>query len=296
MGRPASAARTTSCSTTSSLRSSVRCRNRPARLRSLWSRRTRPVSSPWPSGPHDQGAHAEPLSGRQDLAFDAAVEDGVGGLLGAEPREAAPLGHPLGLDDVGGGGLGGADRADLAAADQVGQRGEGLLDVGVGIGAVQLVEVDVVGPQPPQRVLDGGDDPAPRGPLVVRVLPGRAAELGGEHDVVPAALQRLADHLLGVAVGVGGVDEVDACVDRPMDDPGRVRGVVAHGRREHQRAEGVGADLDAGPAEGAVLHGISPLCWSARRGCRTVSGITFRNYTEELSVYASRGAAMTTDP
>jgi len=128
-----------------------------------------------------------------------------------------------------------------------------------GIGAVQLVEVDVVGPQPPKRVLDGGDDPAPRGPLVVRALPDRAAELGGEHDVVPAALQRLADHLLGVAVGVGGVDDVDARVDRLVDDPGRVPGVVAHGRREHQRAEGVGADLDAGPAEGAVLHGSLPF-------------------------------------
>ena len=92
---------------------------------------------------------------------------------------------------------------------------------------------------------------------MVRVLPGRAAELGGEHDVVAAALQRLADHLLGVAVGVGGVDDVDAGVERLVDDPGRVLGVVAHGRGEHQRAEGVRADLDAGAAERAVLHGLS---------------------------------------
>src|SRR4051794_6416037 len=70
--------------------------------------------------PH-QSAHAEPLGGRQDLAFDAAVEDGVGRLLGVEPRDTAPLGYPLGLDDAGGRGLGGADCADLAAVDQVGQ-------------------------------------------------------------------------------------------------------------------------------------------------------------------------------
>jgi len=101
--------------------------------------------------PH-QSAHAEPLGGRQDVAFDAAVEDGIGRLLGVEPREAAPLGHPLGLDDAGDRGLRGADRADFAAADQVGQCSEGLLDIdididiGVGIGAVQLIEVDVVGP------------------------------------------------------------------------------------------------------------------------------------------------------
>jgi hypothetical protein len=43
------------------------------------------------------------LGGRQDLAFDAAVEDGVGRLLGVEPREAAPLGRPLGRNDVGSG-------------------------------------------------------------------------------------------------------------------------------------------------------------------------------------------------
>ena len=67
-----------------------------------------------------------------------------------ESREAAPLGDPLGLDDAGGGGLRRADRADLAAADQVGQRRESFLDVGAGIGAVKLVEVDVVGPQATQ--------------------------------------------------------------------------------------------------------------------------------------------------
>jgi hypothetical protein len=36
--------------------------------------------------------------------------------------------------------------------------------------------------------------------LLVRVLAGRAAEFGGEDDVVPAALQCLADDVLGVAV------------------------------------------------------------------------------------------------
>jgi hypothetical protein len=98
----------------------------------------------------DQGAHAKALDGRQDLAFDAAVEDGVGRLLSVESRETAPLGDPLSLDDVGRGGLRRADRADLAAADQVGQRGQGFLDVGAGIVAVKLVEIDVVGPQAAQ--------------------------------------------------------------------------------------------------------------------------------------------------
>ena len=216
--------------------------------------------------PPHQGAHSEALDGGQDLALDAAVQDGVGRLLGVESREAAPLGNPLGLDDAGDGGLRRADRADLAAADQVCQRGEGLLDVSTGIGAVELVDVDVVGPQATQRALHRGDDPAPGRALVVGVLPGRAAELGGEHDVVPASLQGLADDVLGVAVGVGGVDDVDAGVQRLVDDAGRVLGGIAHGGGEHQGAQGVGADLDAGPAECAVLHGISPCGGRHRAG------------------------------
>jgi hypothetical protein len=47
-------------------------------------------------------------------------------------------------------------------------------------------------------------------------------DLGGEDDVVaPAAGQRLADDLLGLALGVdvGGVDEVDPGVQGPVDDP-----------------------------------------------------------------------------
>src|SRR3954471_12361252 len=58
------------------------------------------------------------------------------------------------------GGRRGADVADLAGPDEVGERAEGLRDVGVGAGPVHLVEVDVVGAQPPQGVLDLADDPA----------------------------------------------------------------------------------------------------------------------------------------
>jgi hypothetical protein len=43
---------------------------------------------------------------------------------------------------------------------EVAERRQGLLDVGVGARAVDLVEVDVVGVQPPQGVLDLADDPA----------------------------------------------------------------------------------------------------------------------------------------
>ena len=92
-----------------------------------------------------------------------------------------------------------------------------------GIGAVDLIEVDVVGPQAAQRVLHRRDDPPPGGTLVVRVVP-MAAELRREDDVVTAAFKGLADDLLGVSVRVSGVDEVDAGVQRLVDDPDGILG------------------------------------------------------------------------
>src|SRR3954470_339611 len=108
----------------------------------------------------------------------------------------------------------GAGVADLAFADEVGQRAERLLNVGVRRRAVDVVEVDVVGAEPTQRVLDLVDDPASGATALVGVLAHRHEELGGEHDIVTAALEGLADDLLRLAsrVDVGGVNEVDALV------------------------------------------------------------------------------------
>jgi hypothetical protein len=66
----------------------------------------------------------------------------------------------------------------------------------------------------------------------------------------------LADDLLGLAerVDVGGVDEVDAGIERGVDDADAVVVVGIAERPEHHRPETQGADLDAGAAEGAVFH------------------------------------------
>ena len=99
------------------------------------------------------------LRGRQHVEFDPAGQQRVGRLLGAEALQAPLARRPLRLDDLRAGERRGADGADLALADEVGQRAERLLDVGLRVGAVELVEVDPVGAQAPQRVLDGLDDP-----------------------------------------------------------------------------------------------------------------------------------------
>ena len=171
---------------------------------------------------------------------------------------AAAFGGPLRLDDLVGGERGRADRPDLAAAHQVGQGGQGLVDVGVRVRAVHLVQVDVVGLQPAQAVLDLADDPAARVAAHVGILAHLAVRLGGQHHVVPAAAQGLADDLLRLPrrVHVRGVDEVDAAVQRGVDDPDAVLVIGVAPGAEHHRAEAVGAHLDPGTAERPHPHAV----------------------------------------
>ena len=146
--------------------------------------------------------------------------------------------------------------------DEVGERAERLLDVGVGLGAVYLVEVDPVGFQTFERALDLFDDPAPRVAGFIWIPPAplahRAVELGREHDIVAAPGERLADDLLGLAlrVDVGGVHEVDSGVERRVDDPDRVVVIGVAPGAEHHRPETQRADLDSGASQRAVLHGF----------------------------------------
>ena len=164
---------------------------------------------------------------------------------------------PLRLDDLVGGEGRAADVADLPGAHEIGQRAERLVDVGVGLGAVDLVEVDPVRLEAPQAVLDRARDPAARVAELVRIVAHLAVELGGQHDVVAlAARQGLADDLLGLAarVDVGGVDEVDPGVERGVDDPDRLVVVGVAPGAEHHGAEAEWADLDSGAAECAVFH------------------------------------------
>ena len=203
----------------------------------------------------------------------------------------ALLRDPLRLDDLRGQERRRAEVADLALADEVGQRAERLVDVDLRPRAVHLVEVDVVDLQAAQRVLDLADDPAARAARLVGVLVVHVAvELGGQEDVVAAALaglQRLADDLLGLAAGVdvGGVDDVDAGVEGAVDDRDRLVVVGVAPRAEHHRAEGQRADLDAGPAEGAVVLEAHAV-FSSVAGCVLAGGAL------EAEVVAQRGSCV----
>jgi hypothetical protein len=179
-----------------------------------------------------------------------------GGCSGSEALQAPLPRRPLRFHDLTGGKGGRADVADLALMDEIGQRAERVVDVGVRVGTMHLVEVDPVGAQAPQRVLDLGDDPAARDAAAVGIVTHRPPELRGQHDVVAPPLQGLADDLLGFAGGVDvrGVDEVDPGVERAVNDAGRVVVVGVAPGPEHHRAEAELRDLDACASEWAVFH------------------------------------------
>jgi hypothetical protein len=76
------------------------------------------------------------------------------------------------------------------------------------------------------------------------------------HIVTPAACQGLADDHLGLTSGVdiGGVDEVDPGIQRPVDDPDTLGVVFGAPLAEHHGAQAQAADGDAGASQTAMLH------------------------------------------
>ena len=124
--------------------------------------------------------------------------------------------------------------ADLARLLGFDESAQGLLERHRRVGAVELIEVDVVHTQPPQAPLQGGADVlgASVGAPHTRAA-AREPGLGRHHDTVVGG-QRLRDQLLTYVgtVGVGGVDEVHAELHHAPQQRNRAtRAVRWRGRR-----------------------------------------------------------------
>ena len=136
--------------------------------------------------------------------------------------------------------------ADLALGDQLGHRADGVLDRGVRVDPMLVVEVDVVSAQALQGALDGGAD-------VRRAAVDGAgsafgvrhqAELRRHHHLVTAAPDGPPDQFLVEegAVDLGGVEVGDTQIQRPVDGADRLgvaafTGVVVAGHRHGAQAD-----------------------------------------------------------
>ncbi len=116
--------------------------------------------------------------------------------------------------------------------------------------AMQIEHVDIVGAHEAQRIVEARDHARGRHALAV----ARDRRLGRDHDLVARErLQRLAHHAFG-AVARRGVDEIDAEVDRLVDQSrGLVLGLAG---LQAEPAEAAGAepgDADARPVRPRVV-------------------------------------------
>ena len=155
---------------------------------------------------------------------------------------------------------------DLALGDQILHRAGDVLDRHIGIDPVLVEQVDHLDPQPLQRVF--GHLPDAFGAAVEPVSTARAAgtkvvaELGGDDDILPERLQRLAhEFLVGErAIDLGGVEEGDAALYRRSDQRDHLLAVRSRAAVMIQAhaAEADGRDCKVAIAKLARLHFHSP--------------------------------------
>ena len=151
------------------------------------------------------GTNAIPCSAQWSTTSSCVrSREAVAVLDGRDRDDLAPTLDLLDAD------FGEADVPDLPALAVVGDRSETLLERRLGVDAVQVVEVDRLGAQAPQALLDL------RAQRLRAARTGVIAAFRRDDHAVRARRERLADRRLALAVGVGvgGVDHADPGGDR----------------------------------------------------------------------------------
>src|SRR5437762_5145435 len=149
------------------------------------------------------------------------------------------------------------------------ERFEVLLRRRVMVETVDLIEVDILHAEPAQAVVDLGEDRFTRQPGAIGAGPHSAIDFGGDDDLVAAReiLDRAAEDFLAVAerIAVRGVEKIDACFDRLLDEGpalrlGEAPGMIAEiASAVAHAAEANARDIEAGAAELGVFHNLGPL-------------------------------------
>ncbi len=187
------------------------------------------------------------------------MEEIVLGLLGDRRVEVVFVADGEGLGELGGGPFAGAPVEDFALNDEIVHRAAGFGDGRGGIGAVAVVEVEVVNLEALEGVVAGFDEVFAREAGLVGLVVFPAEKGFAGNDVAAAApaafLEDVAHHELGLAVGVGlgVVEEIDARVVGGVEEflGDGVADLFAEG---DPGAEGQRADLKTGATKGAVEH------------------------------------------
>ena len=218
--------------------------------------------SPAERAPDDR-AHLLVERQRHQLPLVVAADQRIVGLVGDVAGQAVLLRDGQRLHQVPAREVRAADVADLAGPHQVVERAQHLLDRRHGVEAVELVEVDVVGAEPAQARLDRPDQVVARRADVVGAGAEAEGPLGGDDHLVAAALDRLAQDLLGhaVRVDVGRVEHGEPGLEADVDEP-RGLGDVARApgleelvaAAECAGAEAQDGDLESRTAELPEFH------------------------------------------
>ncbi len=178
--------------------------------------------------------------------------------------------------------VGGADVDHLAGAHRVVERAQQLFFGRAQVLHVDLIQIDAVGAEALEAVVDGACDAHARGSGAVG--PGRHAEASlGRDDHLLARAARgepLAEDALGqavLAVDIGGIDEVDAGRERAIEHTEAFLAVGADlvherlgvGLAEGHAAEAEHRDLRAGLTELTVAHAANSTPRPRHEAART---------------------------
>src|SRR6267378_6120651 len=180
---------------------------------------------------------------RQDITLDFALEKIVGRLNGVKRRDGSETRHLFWRI------VAHTDSANLALFVKLAKRPGGLLDRNKRVRPVHLVNIDVVGSETTQRILELLENALACGVAFDFALRPVDADFGGNDNAVSAAILEGVTHkFFRTTKAVDGrcVDQVDAQVECGMNG---TDGFLLIRSSPHPAADGPGAQRDSGANE-----------------------------------------------
>src|SRR5712675_617332 len=171
---------------------------------------------------------------RQNIAFDFALEKIVGRLNGVKRRDGSETRHLFRRI------VAHPDSSNFSLFVEFAKRAGGLLNRNERVRPVHLVDINVVGSEPTQRILELLENALARGVAFDFALSPIDADFGGNDDAVPATILEGVTHkFFGTtkAINGRGVDQVDAQVESSMNG---TDGFLLIGSAPHPTADGPG--------------------------------------------------------